>query len=507
MEWIEDFPALAQALDTFGPVAIGGLFVVAAIVIGVRQGMNNRLTYLLSGASIFFFMIAIFVEFPRYVFGTIEGAGPAHSVLFSPQAQGTQILPVYAYSFQPRRNGPRINSFLADSKTEQLEFTISGRDLSEDYVNEFCDASTADVIHCLESPPTTTFRVYFLGPAPSDEEIRIKYDPDLDMAFSYDEDPGFLVALHQRYPEPLGSDDIQVKRELEKSFYERKKETSPGFLNNVFDFVTNTISRILPSSANAQENLQADLKPRLNSTDPQIRRQARIDFGELVAEQPELIETFLASDTATSLERLGTTVALRRAGVSTESLSEKSIRRLLDIGAGADNAAKAQAILYLRGYVSPKLKRVFSEVVVNAIEDKPEAFSRISLEIFYNLADGKRQRYLETTASEDFNAALKYYELAFEKYDLAADKERALFGKALYGKALLTWERWTRTDESSEKLEFGQTVVTRFQDFLTYLEQTSQPYIHEHHILQAKSCITQLSPTCLSDTDAVAPNS
>ncbi len=494
--FVEVYSTIVPILEKSGPIAIGTLFVlIGAFLSFYKRQISAGLTW--SAVSIPFFAIAIFLDLPKLVVGSVEGLQARHTPSFNlidvPGSFGTNFLPVYWFHSRVDKRDP-ISNFIADSKIPTLDIVISGRRLRSNVENEFCSPKDVKDSDCGIQDDVFTRFVVDLGPADGQENnndtIKLSYDPKSDQLTALRGTKTLLVNIKDRKPE-----GVKKAFKFDRSI---RYGRSGGFLIG---------------TAHAREKSHtplnlSDLLPGLNSSSAEARRSARSALSKLAIANPTIIEGMLISDNSSRLELIAAIIALRDADVGSETLSQESVTRLIEFALAQNFSLRIQALIYLRTHPSDNVTKILEKIIADQMIEndlRRSRISRLGLEVFYNYADSFRQKFQNSRDTNDLDKALKYYEKAWDQRLEATEDEMVFYAKAQYGSGLINWFASFTPTGALNKYDFVEERASQsrsaFKTFLEFVEthKAKRRYLHDHHLRQAKSCLDNFSPKCVKE--------
>ncbi len=250
---------------------------------------------------------------------------------------------------------------------------------------------------------------------------------------------------------------------------------------------------------------------RLQSSDPIIRRDARLQLAEEGDRATPWISEVLTDSDSSYRDRLGSLYALNRMGDSvTLEADDGLITAVVDIATHPDPVIRREATRLLVAQDKDLVVDVIDKDLADIARDdgtpreRLSQLARVKMEVLYNagisLKDEMRKGELErndTLAAQ----ATSCFDEAWELKALAVDSDRTAFAKVLYGwghllhdcSVLMPMQNGTR---DPDKIAEAQQMFRRF----LALFETSQDrnnYLYPDHLTCAKAYIENPEPESL----------
>lgn len=251
----------------------------------------------------------------------------------------------------------------------------------------------------------------------------------------------------------------------------------------------------------------ADFAKRLESDDPIIRRDARMELARMGDKALPSIQKVLEDPKSSYRLRLGVITALgSMEQLKPENLSPSTLNAIIEASADKDDALRGSALRFFGKHASEALnsqvQQALSKARADSATERLSHLARAQFEILYNLGIREKDDYGHKLhdGKDHFQAAVKYFQDAWDLHALAVPNDQVFFTKALYG-----WGHVLH-DRSMIELAGGQrqpdmikAAQNKFQEFLQAFEQapSNNKYLYPNHKSLAKAYLENPVPQSL----------
>ena len=225
----------------------------------------------------------------------------------------------------------------------------------------------------------------------------------------------------------------------------------------------------------------------LESDDPFIRRDARVELGKMEEAALPYIQTVLGDPKSSYRLRVGVITALgTMEHLKLAQLSPATINALIEASSNKDAALRNSALRLFRKYpieVEQALNKARKE---GANPERISRLDRIKFENLYYLGVQEKDAYGHYTRAiqkkdeagiqkyggkDHFQAALNYFQEAWGLRTLAVADDQIYFTKALYGWGHTLHDRsWLETPGGQRQPELIKAAQDKFKEFLQAFE-------------------------------------
>jgi hypothetical protein len=216
---------------------------------------------------------------------------------------------------------------------------------------------------------------------------------------------------------------------------------------------------------------------RLQSIDPVIRRDARLQMAKVGADALPFIDRTLSNSNSSYQLQLGSLSALNSmAEVPVNSLSVTSLAYILRKIGTQDDTLRKEARKFIQARASWEMEAKIDQARIALMKQPPgagearkqlSALSLAQMDLLYNLGVREEDRYVKHQ-SADLTKAFGAFEKGWSLRQNAEPGMRIYFAKALYGWALTLAERAVLEVDAnrSKKPEFVAQAQAKFKEFL-----------------------------------------
>jgi len=251
---------------------------------------------------------------------------------------------------------------------------------------------------------------------------------------------------------------------------------------------------------------QVPIQDRLESGDPLIRRQARMDLSQQKGQQWQYIDKSLSNPYSSYRVKLGVLTALgTNSCADLPKLSAQALQTVAAASGETDMALREVARRCLVTQASPEVEAALDAAAHTKLAPSEDAaeLAKTQLEVLYTLGIKAKDRYGSRQAADknEFAAAVKDFQKAWGLRTAARPTDQVTFAKALFGWGLALHDRsWIERGPSKQRsAAYVKAARGKFAEFLAAVRTSPNPqaYAYPQHLRQAQAYLASPEPRSL----------